>query len=176
MNPIRVLLIPGLWNSGVEHWQSYWERENEGFVRVEQGDWETPKRPEWVTALDAAVHGAGSDVVLVAHSLGCATVAHWSAQTKYRVKGALLVAPSDVEAPLYPPGTKGFIPMPLEGLPFPSIVAASSDDEYVTLERAQFFAAAWGSRLENIGAAGHINTASNLGSWEQGMKLLRELL
>jgi predicted alpha/beta hydrolase family esterase len=57
------------------------------------------------------------------------------------IKGASVVGPSDVEAPSYPPGHTGFAPMPTIQLPFPSIVIASSNDEYVTMERAKYFAA-----------------------------------
>lgn len=31
-----VLILPGLYNSGPEHWQSYWERAHSGFRRVER--------------------------------------------------------------------------------------------------------------------------------------------
>ena len=119
-------------------------------------------------------------MVLAAHSLGCCLVAHWAAAVYPHgggnVQGALLVAPSDVDAPTYPAGTTGFTPMPLARLPFPSIVVASTDDEYLGLARAEQFAAAWGSRLEVAGPLGHINSASRLGSWPQGFALLRELL
>ncbi|MDQ2766073.1 MAG: alpha/beta hydrolase, partial [Gemmatimonadota bacterium] len=87
----------------------------------------------------------------------------------------LLVGPSDTEAASYPNGPTGWSPMPMARLPFPSIVVASTDDEYVTIERAQSFADAWGSLLVNIGAAGHINSASNLGEWPLGRELLAEL-
>jgi predicted alpha/beta hydrolase family esterase len=66
--------------------------------------------------------------------------------------------------------------MPLNRLPFRSIVVASTDDEYITLARAEQFAAAWGSRLEIVGPLGHINSASRLGSWPEGFALLRELV
>jgi predicted alpha/beta hydrolase family esterase len=91
------------------------------------------------------------------------------------VRGALLVAPSDVESPRYPKGTEGFSPMPLSRLPFASIVVSSSDDEYVTPARAAAFARAWGSRLVEAGALGHINSDSKLGMWPLGSKLLDEL-
>jgi predicted alpha/beta hydrolase family esterase len=174
MNP-RVLILPGLYNSGPEHWQSHWEAEHP-FIRVQQRDWETPDRREWVETLQRAVTAEPGPVVLVGHSLACCLVAHWAAaHPGENVRGALLVAPSDVEAPSYPPGTTGFEPMPLDPLPFPSIVVASTDDEYVTLERAERFARAWGSRLEMAGPLGHMNSASRLGSWPQGFALLREL-
>jgi uncharacterized protein len=175
MTPI--LLIPGLWNSGPEHWQSHWERERTDCRRVVQKDWESPRRSDWVAALEAEVARSGGPVVLAAHSLGCALVGHWAASSSHlaRVRGALLVAPSDVEAPSYPAGTTGFTPMPLKKLPFPSIVIMSTDDEYVTTQRAALFADAWGSRLVNVGAKGHINSASRLGAWPEGFALVEEL-
>jgi serine hydrolase len=171
-----VLIVPGLYNSGPEHWQSCWERTRGDCARVEQRDWETPRRADWVHVLDAAVAGMRAPPVLVAHSLGCCTIAHWATSTHRRARGALLVAPSDVEAASYPGGTVGFSPMPLEPLPFPSIVVASEDDEFVTPARAAEFARAWGARFVNIGAVGHIGSYSGLGSWLDGQRLLEELL
>jgi predicted alpha/beta hydrolase family esterase len=171
----RILLLPGLYNSGPQHWQTHWKAEHPEFVRVEQRDWETPDRREWVETLQRAIAAAPGPVVLVGHSTSCCLVAHWAAAHQGNVRGALLVAPSDVEAPSYPAGPTGFAPMPLASLPFPSIVVASTNDEYVTLPRAAQFAIAWGSRLEVLGALGHINSDSNLGSWPDGFALLREL-
>lgn len=176
---VRILLLPGLWNSGPEHWQSHWERERSDSTRVVQAEWETPDRADWVATLDAAVRAAEGPVVLAAHSLACTLVSHWAAQAGdealRRVRGALLVAPSDVEAPSYPEGTTGFAPMPMAPLPFRSIVAYSTDDEYVSADRARAFAAAWGSRAVEAGALGHLNSASGLGTWPLGQSLLDEL-
>ena len=174
--PTRVLLLPGLFDSGPEHWQSNWEHTDPSFVRVVQQDWETPIRADWVATLEAAVAASGSGVVLVAHSAACALVAFWARATSRTVRGALLVAPSDTEASSYPAGPTGWQPMPLARLPFPSIVVASSNDEYVTLDRARAFAEAWGSRFVHIGAAGHINGPSRLGPWNRGKALLADLL
>jgi len=98
-----------------------------------------------------------------------------SAANLERVRGALLVAPSDPEGPSYPEGPTGFAPMPLQRLPFPSIVVASRDDQYVTIERAREYATAWGSELVDVGDAGHINSSSGLGSWPAGYGLLQRL-
>ncbi|MBA2686313.1 MAG: alpha/beta hydrolase [Chthoniobacterales bacterium] len=171
----RVLLLPGLYNSGPEHWQSHWERELPDAVRIVQRDWDNPVREEWVATLEEAVAEFGSDVVLVGHSTACALVAFWAGQSAHTVRGALLVAPSDTEAASYPAGPTGWAPMPTARLYFPTIVVTSTDDEYVTLSRATDFARAWESRLVDIGPAGHINSASALGSWPRGKKLLAEL-
>ncbi|HEX4386267.1 MAG TPA: alpha/beta hydrolase [Myxococcales bacterium] len=174
-----VLTIPGLWNSGPDHWQTDWERERKDTRRVEQTEWEKPRRSDWIAAIRAALRAAPGQVVLAAHSLGCCTVAHLAKDAApdelAKIKGALLVAPSDFESPKYPPGTEGFVPLKLERLPFPSIVVYSEDDEWVSAERAQQFAAAWGARAVNAGAKGHLNSASKLGSWPEGQSLLREL-
>ena len=172
----RVLLLPGLYDSGPEHWHSYWERAEPLFLRVVQRDWESPSRHEWVGTLDAAVTTAGPQVVLAAHSTSCALVAFWASLTGGSVRGALLVGPSDTEARNYPPEPVGWQPMPLVRIPFPSIVVASENDEYVTLKRARAFAEAWGSEFRNIGRAGHINSASGLGAWPVGRAMLTELL
>ncbi|MFT3675651.1 MAG: alpha/beta hydrolase [Chitinophagaceae bacterium] len=175
MNTPDILLHPGLYNSGPEHWQSHWEREY-GFTRILQNDWETPVLQDWLLGIDRTLNGRDlSQVILVGHSLACCTIAHWAHERGQLIKAALLVGPSDVEAPSYPPGTTGFVPMPLYKMPFPSIVVASSNDEYVTPDRAAFFAKAWGSRLINAGDKGHINSASGLDNWPEGLQLLQQL-
>jgi predicted alpha/beta hydrolase family esterase len=177
--PAPVLLLPPLGDAGPEHWQRYWQRAEPGMRRVEQDDWEAPRCVDWCVRLAEAVRGERRRVVLVGHSTACALVAHWagraSALELALVRGALLVAPSDPEGPRYPPQPTGFAPMPLRRLPFRTIVIASTDDEYVTVDRARAFADAWGSRLVLVGAHGHLNSASALGMWDEGRALLASL-
>ena len=66
------------------------------------------------------------------------------------------------------PGFKGFAPMPQTLLPFKTIVAASSDDPWCALPRAQAWASAWGAHFHDVGPRGHINAESGLGDWMQG--------
>ena len=164
-----VLTVAGLWNSGPQHWQTHWEAKHPEWRRVQQRDWDRPDRAEWVEALDRAICAAGAPVILAAHSLGCALVAQWVADRGGEgVAGAFLVAPSDVEAPGYPEEGRSFSAMPRVPLPFPSIVVASTNDEYVSIDRARSFAASWGSRIVFIGDAGHINGAAGYGPWPEG--------
>ena len=176
---VTTLILPGLYSSGPEHWQSYWERLDPGCRRVEQGEWDAPRRADWVARLDEEIAGLDGPAVLVAHSAACALVAHWAAGAGpaglARVRGALLVAPADPEAPSFPEGPTGFAPVPLAPLPFPSTVIASTNDEYVSIERARALAGAWGSRFVNVGALGHVNSASRLGAWPEGYALLEAL-
>jgi predicted alpha/beta hydrolase family esterase len=169
-------ILPGLNNSGPQHWQTYWENDY-GFTRIQQVEWDNPVADEWTSTIEAAVSNCPlNEVMLVGHSLACCAIVKWAERYKHSIKGALLVGPSDTEAPSYPPGTSGFTPMPAYRLPFPSIVVASSDDFYVSMDRAKFFAGNWGSQLVNAGALGHINTASNIGNWPQGYAILQQLI
>ena len=172
-----VLILSGLWNSGPEHWQTHWEARHPGWRRVEHRDFNDPVRDEWVAELDAAVATCRGAPVLVAHSLGCMLAAHWAASgSPLRAAGAFLVAPSDVEAASYPIDANGFAPVPLARLPFPSVVIASTNDPFVTRERARAFADAWGSSYVEIGEAGHVNADAGYGDWPEGESLLLEFL
>ena len=171
-----VLVLPGYGDSGPAHWQSLWEAADATCRRVVQRDWLNPALPEWRERLDRAVGECDRPPILVAHSLGCVLVAHWAPHARRRVAGALLVAPADADmlAPVLD-AVASFAPVPLEPLPFPSTVVASSDDPYVSVERAEAFARAWGSRFVMIGRAGHINTDAGYGEWPEGRRLLDEL-
>jgi predicted alpha/beta hydrolase family esterase len=176
MGSYHCFILPGLNNSGPQHWQTFWENEY-GLTRIQQHDWDTPVCNDWIANVDAVVKQyPPEEVVLVGHSLACCTIAHWARAYNRKIKAALLVGPSDVEASSYPPGTTGFTPMPLNKLPFSSIVVASTDDEYVSFERAAYFAECWGSGLVTAGALGHINSASNLGHWPAGYQILQTLI
>jgi uncharacterized protein len=176
---ITTIILPGIGNSGPDHWQTHWERLNPSFRRIQQDEWDAPRCEDWVKRLDAVISSLSDKIVLVAHSSSCALVAHWTLQANTaniaKIHGALLVGPSDPTGPNYPAGPTGFAPVPLIRLPFPSIVVASTDDRYVTIERAREYAAAWHSRTVVIENAGHINSTSGLGDWTQGFELLQEL-
>jgi predicted alpha/beta hydrolase family esterase len=177
MSPPPILILPGYGDSGPDHWQSHWERSDPAFRRVVQDDWLMPRLEDWLATLDRYVRECASSPVLAAHSLSCALVAHWASRSSAPVKGALLVAPADVDSPIHTPDeVRGFSPIPRVRLPFPTIVVASSDDVFVTSERAAALAQAWGSRLVMLPHAAHINADAGYGPWPQGRQLLADLL
>lgn len=186
MTPTPVLILPGYADSGPDHWQSHWERADPAFRRVVQDDWLMPTLDDWLVTLDRYIRECESPPVLAAHSLSCALVAHWAARPRrsgrpsdapHVVKGAFLVAPADVDSPAHTPDeVRGFSPIPLVRLPFPSIVVASTDDPFVTPARAAVFANAWGSRLVTLLTAAHVNSDAGYGPWPEGKALLAELL
>ncbi|CAK7008994.1 hypothetical protein EV679_1898 [Kerstersia gyiorum] len=172
---LQTIIIPGWRNSDAGHWQSLWESRLSNVVRLQQEDWDTPSPAAWVDTLARAISESPTPALLVAHSLGCVTVAHLPASLQRRVAGALLVAPADIERPGAHEALRSFGPIPLNPLPFQSVVVASDNDPYCALDRARLFADAWGSRLNILSEAGHINSASGFGAWPQGLKILTAL-
>jgi predicted alpha/beta hydrolase family esterase len=173
---INYFIVPGLGNSGPQHWQTWFETTGNNFQRIIQKEWDAPVCNDWVETIDKAIEGYDpASVILIGHSSGCNAIASWAARYKKIIKGALLVAPSDPEAPQYTFPVTGFSPMPKEKINFRTIVVASSDDQWVSLERALFFAENWGSEFINIGKGGHINTASGHWKWQEGLEILKRL-
>lgn len=178
-----ILILPGLSSSGPTHWQSLWEAEHPEYRRVEQQDWFDPNPENWVRNIDMMVQQCHTPPVLVAHSLATIAISYWvrskapSWAKGCPIRGAFLVAPADVESESpHRELLQAFCPVPLEPLPFKSIVIASSNDPYGSLERVTQFAKAWGSELVIAGALGHINANSNIGNWPQGQALFTDWL
>lgn len=174
-----LLLLPGWRNSGAGHWQTLWSEAGWG-QRVEQADWEWPRRGDWLARLDETVQALSDPrpAVLVAHSLGCHLVAAWAAHSRHvaRVQAALLVAPPDLQGEALPPQLHRWVPPLRQRLPFPSTVVLSTDDPYASLESGLALAQAWGSAAHVMGAHGHVNAESGLGFWPAGQALLQEMI
>ena len=178
-NNVRILTIPGLGNSGPDHWQSRWERQFDDVHRVDLGLWDTPNRNAWLNRLNLEIHQSSQPAILVAHSLSCHLVAWWAALEKPAadgpVLGALLVAPPEVDVGIDNPWLLKFAPSSRDILPFPSIVVASQNDPWCNFDRARRLASLWGSRFADAGDSGHINADSHVEDWDFGQFLLRQL-
>lgn len=174
-----ILVLPGWRNSGPTHWQSHWERGFPGLKRVQQANWDEPVAADWVHALQQAIQEAPGRVILVAHSLGCIAQAHWAATHRLeskRIAGALLVAPADPMREGLAASIRGFLPLPILPLPYPSVVVASDNDPVCSVERTQSLIRYWGSELRLLNGAGHINAEAGFGSWPEGLRHLRRLI
>jgi predicted alpha/beta hydrolase family esterase len=166
-----ILIVPGLSGSGPDHWQTRWERQLSTARRVEQASWDEPKRSEWAARIVTEVKRARRPVVLVAHSLGVAAVAHAaSALNGAPVRGAFLVGLPDVENPNLIPGLElDFGPLPRDPFPFPSVLIASRTDPHCSYEKAEDLAYSWGAAFVDAGDSGHLNTESGHGPWPEGL-------
>lgn len=170
-----ILTVPGLLGSGDDHWQTLWERERDDTHRIDLGDWEEPNRTVWMSRIDRAVVAARGPIVLVAHSLGCQAVTWWAKAMgpsgASTVLGALLVAPPATDRRDVDSRIAAFGNDPRAALPFVSLLVASADDPYATLDESRAMARKWGAALVDIGRAGHINARSGLGRWSQGQRV-----
>lgn len=177
-----ILIVPGLRDHVEEHWQTLLQKK---LAKVRSVPPLTENKLDCRARIDniqRQVAAIDDDIILVAHSAGCLMVAHWAAHYGGDIKGALLVAPPDLNAdwpPQYPtPDSlrqQGWDPLPTSPLPFPSILAASTNDYLASFSAATEMAAIWGSRLVNLGDVGHLNPASGFGPWPMAETLIAQL-
>jgi predicted alpha/beta hydrolase family esterase len=157
--PWRLLVIPGLRDSGPAHWQTWLQARTPGAVRVVQRNWDTADLPRWGARIDSVLarHGPGPWLA-VAHSFGVlALVEHLARVPGSPIAAALLVAPAD-------PGRFGLSEaVSREALPVPATLVASLNDPWLPWTEAARWGARWGCPVINLGAAGHINAESGHG-------------
>ena len=173
---VRVLIIPGLRDSGPTHWQTWLQGHYVGAVRVQQHDWQQPDLPAWSARIEETLsrHSRHTQWVAVAHSFGTLALAHHLATRQTdsalgdatgvgprhgRIVAALMAAPADpvkfeIEAHL-----------PRRDLDLPLTVIGSENDPWMPLARAKEWAHIWGAGFRNLGRVGHINTESGFGPW-----------
>lgn len=163
------LIIPGLYSSGVDHWQSWFEDRIPGTLRVIQRDWTKPDLAQWASRVRREINRTPGRHILVAHSFGVLASVQAAADLPERIAGALLVAPADPERF----GVTAYLPQ--EPLPFRTVVVGSRNDPWMSLDRAGHWADVWGADLVNLGDAGHINADSGFGPWPEGLQLLERL-
>jgi predicted alpha/beta hydrolase family esterase len=177
-NTPRVLIVPGLHDSGPAHWQSWLQARQPGALRVQQADWATPDLARWSAGIAAAVQAAGpAPLLAVAHSFGClALVRHLAQRIAAGAGGApgggivaaLLVAPAD-------PARFGLEDhLPHQALPLPATLVMSETDPWMSPAAARRWAARWGMPVISLGDAGHVNSDAGFGplplaaQWVQG--------
>lgn len=177
-----ILFVPGLRDHVEDHWQTILAARLPNTRTVPPLEHDKLSCAARVKALDDALAGITGSVILVSHSAGVMITVHWAQKHQREIKGALLAAPPDFESPLpagYPAPDalrdNGWMPTPISRLPFPSIVAASTNDPLARIERVRTMAEFWGSRLVDVGAVGHLNPASGFGEWPRAAELIEEL-
>lgn len=180
------LIVPGLHNSGPDHWQTLLEQQLIDTQRVNQTDWDKPNVTPWANNISYAIKNAKKRVILIAHSFGVIASLVAASRTPDLVAGALLVAPADpsrftitgerinhdsIELQV---GLYDLLPKSHPG--FPTILAASTNDPCMTFKRTAWWAKTWKSKLVTLGDAGHVNPESGYGAWPEGVLLYQELI
>jgi predicted alpha/beta hydrolase family esterase len=154
----RLLIVPGLHDSGPAHWQSLLQAGQRRAVRVTQRDWTTADLDRWAERIGHTLDRAGPGPWIAdAHSFGCLALARHLARHRESVRAALLVAPADprqfgIEALL-----------PHEPLPMPSVLVGSETDPWMAAERARDWAERWGCRWVKLGDSGQIIAVAGFG-------------
>ena len=178
-----VVFVPGLRDHVADHWQTLLAAKLDRTRTVPPLVHDRLSLPARVAALDRLLTEVTGPVILVAHSAGVMITAHWARRHDRAVASALLATPPDLEVPLpdgYPTPDEldrnGWLPVPREPLPFPSIVAASTNDPLAGFDRVAGLARDWHSRLVTIGPAGHLNPASGYGPWPAAEELIDTLI
>ena len=158
-NPVRLLVIPGLHDSGPAHWQTWLQGQfGRRALRVEQDDWADPDLGRWAQRIELTLaRHPHARWVAVAHSFGCLALLRYLAQGGEDVRSALLVAPADP--------TKFAVAgkLPQASLAIPSVLMASETDPWMKFDTACAWARVWGSQTICLGDAGHINTQAGFG-------------
>ena len=147
----RVLIIPGLHDSGPAHWQTWLEEQYRDAHRVRQRDFSQPDLERWSERIQALIENAGpGEWIAVAHSFGCLALArHLQRHPDSPIREALLVAPAE-------PDKFGVA----EGLPHQRLGRPTA---WMSAASALRWATRWGSSYSNIGLVGHINSESGFG-------------
>lgn len=154
----RLLIVPGLHDSGPAHWQTWLHALHPQALRVRQDDWSVPDLDRWAERIAQTLDGPDdTPVVAVAHSFGCLALAQAIGRGPSRVSAALLVAPADperfgVQRRLHP-----------TALAARSTLVASDTDPWMSAAEALRWARRWGSHFHNLGDAGHINAEAGFG-------------
>lgn len=160
MKTPRLLIIPGLRDSGPTHWQSWLQQQYRDSRRVQQRDFASPDLERWADRIQRTLEHAGDahEWIAVAHSFGCLALArHLADQPDSPIRSALLVAPAE-------PDRFGLA----ESLPHGRLdrsvsVIASQSDPWMSASSALRWATRWGANYSNLGDVGHINAESGFG-------------
>ena len=164
------LVVPGLNGSGVDHWQTWLERQIPDAVRVVQRDWNEPDLPQWSARLRREIDRAPGRIWIVGHSFGCLAAVQATSDYRERIAGLMLVAPARSRKILrarchHRVALLRFLRW---WLPAPMILGC----HFAT---PPHWADAWGAEVINVGAAGHINVRAGFGPWPRGLDIYRTL-
>ena len=182
-NGPTILFVPGLRDRVAEHWQTLLAAKIPGSVTVEPLVENRLSRAARVEALDRTLQAIDNEVILVAHSAGVLMTVFWAQNPTRAIRGALLVTPADIERPLpagYPAfdelAENGWMPVPRDPLPFPSLVVASRNDPLAERSRVEALAFDWGANVHDAGEVGHLNPAAGFGPWPPAYGLVSGLI
>ncbi len=173
-----IVLVPGLNNAGPAHWQTLLQNKFVNIVRVKQDDWDNPSRKPWIAGIEQIVKTIDGPIVFVGHSCGSVAIAQWAEQfggCYSNIKGALLVAPADVDRENAHIDILAMRPLPKAAINFKSIIICSDNDDHCTLDKSYLLARQWNSEVVLVKGGSHFHTEAGYGKWPLVEQLMAEL-
>lgn len=177
-----VVIVPGLRGHVAEHWQTHLAAALPNAHVVDSSARDKGDLSGRIADVQQVITSLDEPAIIVAHSAGVLVTVHWAQRFGAGVRGALLATPPDLARPLpaeYPSldelAAAGWLPIPRQELPFPSLVCVSSNDALGNPALVGGMAAAWGSEVVELGAVGHLNPAAGFGEWPAALDLLGRL-
>jgi hypothetical protein len=164
------VLVPGLYDSGPDHWQSQWQTRLDIWRRVTQSRWSEPDIGHWIDAIRRLLGQDRRPAILVGHSFGALASVCVTAARQHDIAGVLLVAPAE------PSRFEVEDRVPRAPLRVPAIVVASHNDPVLPFGRAAYWSKVWNADMADLGEAGHINAEAGFGPWPYGLELLKSLV
>ncbi len=164
------VLVPGLYDSGPEHWQSFWQKRHGFWHRVAQRNWNAADLDLWIGSIRRLLGPLPHPAILVGHSFGAIASCCLAADRTHPIAGLMLVAPAE------PSRFEIEDRVPQTALGVPAIVVASHNDPLMSFSRAVRWSAIWQAELVELGEAGHINAEAGFGPWPYGLQALRALV
>lgn len=163
-----VVIVPGLNNSDENHWQSLWQAVLPNTSRVHVEDWHVADLDKWRAATLTHLKQLKKPALLISHSFGALASASIAYDFPSQVAGALLVAPAD-------PNKFGIDSrLPDSALPVTSHFIASDSDPWLSEAAAERLASRWQTGYHLTRGLGHINSASHIGLWQDGLAQLEQ--
>jgi uncharacterized protein len=155
----RLLVVPGLNDSGPAHWQSWLQSLHRDALRVRQRDWSEPDLDRWAGRIVSTMERDDkARWVVAAHSFGCLALGRLAAlRPDLPIEAALLVAPADPDRF----GVAGLLPQ--TALPYTSTLVGSRTDPWLSAAKARLWSLRWRSHFVDLGDAGHINAEAGFG-------------
>ena len=169
-NRYEFVLVPGLYDSGEEHWQTCWQHYFPFWKRISQRNWNTADIETWISSIRRLLANSPRKAILVGHSFGALASCCVAVDHPELVAGLMLVAPAE------PMRFEVEDRVPASSLGVPSMLVASHNDPLMRFSRASDWAGVWGSSLVDVGEAGHINIESGFGPWRYGLEVLHKLV
>lgn len=168
------------------HWQTWFETQISGSLRVIQDDWDKPHITPWAKTVERAIIEAREPSFIIAHSFGVLASIMGAANVADKVAGALFVAPADPsrftidgkrianDSSELDTGLFNYIPK--KPLGYPCVLAVSINDYCMPFKRSAWWSKIWGARLVSLGNAGHVNAESGFGPWPEGLALYNDVV